>query len=128
VSGTNPSLQALCDEMMNMGDLLACYIINQSGVLLGANYGQIPLDDDLKNDFSQIAASIWSGLQRVSNVGGPLKMVSAIFENFKIIGLPIEGTNIGVLLTVEVKLDSYVLAARINDYMKYWLKSNKFVE
>jgi hypothetical protein len=122
-----PIFQTLCDEIMNMGDLLACYVINQKGELLGANYGQVPVDDALKHDFSQVAAIVWGGLQRVTNLGGSIKMVSAIFENFKILGIPVEGTNVALLLTVDVKLDSVVLRDRIGDFMKYWLKANHYV-
>ena len=111
-----------------MGDILACYALNKDGRLLGASYGEIHVDEELKADFSHVASVIWGGLDKVTNLGGPLKMVSAIFENFKILGLPIQGTNIALLLTVDVKLDSYVLQGRVLDFVSYWLKVNHYVE
>ena len=126
MSKLKPTIQDMCNEIMNMGDVLACYAVNMEGKLLGANYGQIEVDDDLKKEFSGLAAGIWSGLNRVSGIGGRLKMVSAIFENFKILGLPLEGTNSALLLTVDAKLDSYILAERVNDFVSYWLKVNRY--
>lgn len=130
LGGKRPSvsIQNMCDEIQNMGDILACYAVNMDGKLLGANYGLIELDDELKAEFSGLAAQVWTSLDRVTSVGGRIKMVSAIFENFKILGLPVEGTNIALLLTIDVKLDSYVVAARINEFVAYWLKVNHYIE
>ena len=123
-----PTIQDLCDEIQRMGDILACYAVNKEGKLLGANYGLVEVDDELKKEFSDLAASVWSSLDRVTVIGGRIKMVSAIFENFKILGLPVEGTNTALLLTIETKLDSFVLAARVNEFVGYWLKVNHYVE
>ena len=122
------SLKTVSDELMTVGDIMACAVINQRGELLGVNYGQVPVDDELKKYFSQMAGTIWGGLNRASSFAGPLTMVSAVFQNFKIIGLPIEGTNIALLLTVDVKLDSYILRDRVLDFMKYWLRANGYVK
>ena len=123
-----PTIQDLCDEIQKMGDILACYAVNKEGKLLGANYGLVEVDDGLKLEFSNLAAGVWSSLDRVTSIGGRIKMVSAIFENFKILGLPVEGTNTALLLTIETKLDSFILAARINEFVDYWLKVNHYVE
>jgi hypothetical protein len=123
-----PLMRSLCDEVMKTGDILACYVINQGGELLAANYGMVPVDDALKKDFSEVAATIWGGLMRVTGLAGRLEMVSAIYENMKIIGLPVQGTNVALLLTVDVKIDSYALKGRLNDFLKYWLMVNHYVE
>jgi len=122
-----PTIQDLCDEIQKMGDILACYAVNKDGKLLGANYGLVEVDDELKREFSNLAAGVWSSLDRVTGIGGRIKMVSAIFENFKILGLPVEGTNVAILLTIETKLDSYVLADRVNEFVEYWLNVNHYV-
>ena len=123
-----PTIQDLCDEIQKMGDILACYAVNKQGKLLGANYGLVEVDDELKKDFANLAAGVWSSLERVTGIGGRITMVSAIFENFKILGLPVEGTNTAILLTIDTKLDSFVMAARINEFVAYWLKVNHYVD
>ena len=128
VSTQKPTIQTLCDEIQKMGDILACYAVNREGKLLGANYGQIEVDEELKTNFATLAAGVWSSLDRVTGIGGRINMVAAIFENFKILGLPVEGTNTAILLTVDTKLDSYVMAARVNEFVAYWLKVNHYVE
>jgi hypothetical protein len=67
-------------------------------------------------------------LARVTSVGGALEKVAIIFDNFKIVGFPIEGTNMALLLTVEPKLDSEGLKTRVRDFVSYWLKVNNWVE
>ncbi len=122
------SMQDLCDEIQKMGSVLACYAVNRNGALLGANYGEFRIDESLRADIAQVASMIWGALDRVTPVGGPIKMVSAVFENFKILGLPVKGSNTAILLTVDVKLDSYVLADRVDDFVAYWLKLNHYVD
>jgi len=121
-------LQTLCDDLENMGDVLASYVINKDGRLLGANYGDLEVSEDLKADFSKVASSIWGGLDRVTSLGGAIKGVVASFENFKILGLPIKGTNIAVLLTIEAKLDAAEMSERVEEFVSYWLKVNHYIE
>lgn len=121
------TLQDMCDEIQNMGDILACYVINREGKLLGASYGQVVLDEDLKHDFNQIAAGVWADLERVTNIGGDLLIVSASYENFKILGFPIKRSNAAVLVTVENKLDNQVVHERVDDFISYWMKVNQYL-
>jgi len=122
------SVQAMCDGLMKMGDILASAAIDQHGNLLGVNYGHLQMDDQLKHDFSEIATVVWGGIQRGITIGGPLKMVSAVFENFKVLFVPAEGTKLILLIAVEVTVNSDVMRERIADFMKYWLKVNHYVE
>lgn len=122
-----PTLQEMCDELQKMGDILACYAVNKDGRLLGASYGEMKLDEKLKADLSHIASGVWVGLERITNLG-LLRSVEVIYENFKILGLAIQRTNVAILLTVEVKLDSYVLKERVLDFVSYWLKVNHYIE
>jgi|GEM_PF-727389 hypothetical protein len=117
----------MCDELQKMGDILACYAVNKDGRLLGASYGEMKLDEKLKADLSHIASDVWVGLERITNLG-LLRSVEVIYENFKILGLAIQRTNVAILLTVEVKLDSYVLKERVLDFVSYWLKVNHYIE
>jgi hypothetical protein len=119
----------MCDELKQMGDILACYAISKEGKLLGASYGEsLPLDEKLKADFSHLASMVWVNLDRGTSIGGLLKKVVITFENFKIVGFPMEGTNMALLLTVEDKLDSDVLKERVHDFVSYWLKVNHWVD
>ena len=110
-----------------MEDVAACYALDRNGRLLGANYGKIIVDEKLKADFSEVASVVWGSLKRVTNLGGPIRRVVATFENLKIVGLPIEGTHLALLLTVEVKIDSDVLVDRVRGFASQWLKVNDYV-
>jgi len=118
----------MCDEIQKMGDILACYTINKDGKLLGASYGPIVDDEKLKQDFNHLAAGVWADLDRVTTIGGDLLLVSITYENFKVIGFPIKGTNTAVLFTVEVKFYEHILEERIKDFVMYWLKVNHYIE
>jgi hypothetical protein len=114
---------------MEMGDILACYAVSKDGVLLGASYGEwLPKDEELKADFSRIVSVVWGGLDRATSIGGPLEKVAITYGNFKLVGFPMEGTNMAILLTVDVKFDSEVLKSRVYDFVAYWLKVNHRVE
>jgi len=123
-SALKPTLQDMCDEIQKMGDILACYAINRDGKLLGASYGPIVMDDKLKQDFSVLGAGVWSDLERVTNIGGEIRLVSIRYENFKILGFPVRGSNAAVLLTIENNLDEKVVEERVKDFVSYWLKVN----
>jgi len=119
-----PTLQDMCDEIGKMGDILACYAINKDGKLLGANYGPIEMDDKLKQDFNQLAAGVWADLERVTTIGGEIRLVSIAYENFKILGFPVRGSNAAILLTIESKVNEKLLEERVKDFVTYWLKVN----
>jgi len=113
---------------MDMGDILACYAVSKEGALLGASYGEwLPKDEELKADFSKIVSVVWGGLDRATSIGGPLEKAAIIYKNFKLVGFPMEGTNMAILLTVEIKLDSDVVKSRVHDFVSYWLKVNNWV-
>jgi hypothetical protein len=121
----------MCDELkqMEMGDILACYAISKEGTLLGASYGEwLPKDEELKADFSRIVSVVWGGLDRATTIGGPLEKAEITYGNFKLVGFPVVGTNMALLLTVEVKFDSEILRSRVHNFVAYWLKVNHWVE
>src|SRR5579863_4123558 len=97
-SSRKQTLQDMCDEIGKMGDILACYTINKDGKLLAANYGPIVMDDKLRQDFNQLAAGVWAGLERVTTIGGEIRVVSIEYENFRILGFPVRGSNVAILL------------------------------
>ena len=110
-----------------MGEILACYVINKEGKLLGASYGTIEMDDKLKQDFNVLAAGVWEDLERVTTIGGEIRLVTIIFDNFKVLGFPIKGSNAALLLTIETKFDEEIIEDRIKDFLSYWLKVNHFI-
>ena len=122
-----PTLQVMCDEIQKMGEILACYVINTDGKLLGASYGPIVMDDKLRQDFNQLAAGVWADLERVTNIGGEIKLVTITYENFKVLGFPIRGSNAALLLTIETKLDEEIVEERVKDFVAYWLKVNQYL-
>jgi len=127
-STQKPTLQDMCDEIQKMGDILACYAINRDGKLLGASYGPIVMDDKLRQDFNLLAAGTWADLERVTTVGGEIRLVSITYENFKILGFPVRGSNAAVLLTIDGNLDEKKVEERVKDFVSYWLKVNYHVE
>ena len=127
-STPKPTLQDMCDEIQKMGDILACYAINRDGKLLGASYGQIVMDDELRQDFNLLAAGTWADLERVTTIGGDIQLVSIRYENFRILGFPIKGSNAAVLLTIEGNLDEKKVEERVKDFVSYWLKVNYHID
>jgi hypothetical protein len=124
-----PTLQDMCDELKNKGDVLACYALSKKGALLGASYGEwLPLDAKLKAEFSQLAAVVWGSLDRATNIGGPLKGGVFTFENFKLVGFPVDGTDFALLMTVETESDSEVVKKKVQTFVSNWLKVNRGVD
>jgi len=127
-AGQKPTLQAMCDEIQQMGDILASYTFNREGKLLGASYGPIVMDDKLRQDFSQLAAGVWSDLERVTAIGGDVCVVSITYENFKILGFPIKKSNAAILLTIDNTVDEKKIEERVKDFVSYWMKVNRYIE
>jgi len=127
-STQKPTLQDMCDEIQKMGDILACYAINKDGKLLGASYGPIVMDDKLRQDFNVLGAGVWADLERVTTIGGEIKLVSIAYENFKILGFPVRGSNAAILLTIEGNQDEKKVEERVKDFVSYWLKVNYHVD
>jgi len=123
-STLKPTLQDMCDEIQKMGNILACYAINKDGKLLGASYGPIVMDDKLKQDFNVLGAGVWADLERVTTIGGEIMLVSIRYENFKVLGFPVRGSNAAILLTIEGNLDEKMVEERVKDFVSYWLKVN----
>lgn len=111
-----------------MGDVLACYVINKDGKLLGAFYGPIEMDDKLKQDFSQLAAGTWADMERVTTIGGEIRLVSIAYENFKVLGFPVRGSNAAILLTIETDRNEKLIEERVKDFVSYWLKVNGYID
>jgi len=127
-SPQKPTLQSMCDEVGKMGDVLACYAINKDGKLLGANYGPIEMDDKLRQDFNHLAAGVWADLERVATIGGEIRLVSIAYENFKILGFPVRGSNAAILLTIESSMNEKLVEERVKDFVSYWLKVNHYLD
>jgi len=117
--------QELCDELFAMGDLLSCHIFSMDGEILGTNYGDIPVGDDLKETFGNIAAEVWSDLRKAEIIGGPLLLTTTTYQNFKIMGIPFPESGVGILAVVEEKVDAMYLKDRIVEFVKYWNSINK---
>jgi hypothetical protein len=123
-----PTLQDMCDEVGKMGDILACYVINKDGKLLGAHYGPIVMDEKLRQDFNQLAAGFWADLERVTTIGGEITLASIEYVNFKILGFPVRGSNAAILLTIEAKMNEKLVEERVKDFLDYWLKVNHYLD
>jgi len=117
----------MCDEIQRMGDVIACYVINKDGKALGASYGPMVMDEKLRQDFSRLAAGVWADLERVTGIGGEINLVSIKYDNFKVLGFPIKGSNAAMLLTIEARLDSETIQQRVMDFVSYWMKVNGYL-
>jgi len=111
-----------------MGDILACYAFNKDGRLLGASFGQIVMDENLRQDFNQLAAGVWSDLERVTTIGGEIVFVSIAYQNFKVLGFPVRGSNTAILLTIDTHVDEKKIEERVKDFVSYWMKVNRYIE
>src|SRR5450756_2186375 len=92
----------LANEISEIEGVISCTIINYHGATKGRTNGEVQYDAELKDRAGEIAAVVWGGLKRVEPIGGPLKSVTAEFENFQIIGTPIPKTRIAILVTVPL--------------------------
>ena len=97
---------------------MACYLIDRDGRALGSNFGEFDVDENLRKNYSNIAAQIWGGLSQVEGLGGDIDFVVAKFANFKILGIPIPGSTMAVLVTIPISIDSEVLKARILGFVR----------
>lgn len=117
--------QELCDELFALGDMLSVHIFSMDGEILGTNFGEIPVDDELKVTFGDIAANVWSGVKKAEGIGGSVLLATITYENFKIIGIPFEKSGVGVLAVVEDKVDAMYVKDRVIEFVKYWISINK---
>jgi hypothetical protein len=112
----------LANEISEIEGVISCTIINYHGATKGRTNGEVQYDAELKDRAGEIAAVVWGGLKRVEPIGGPLKSVTAEFENFQIIGTPIPKTRIAILVTVPLTVDRAYMKERVTSYTQYWLQ------
>ena len=117
-------MQNLCDEIFTFGGLLACYVVDSNARVMGMNTGEMDLGEDLEKSFGAITGVIWGGLKKVEPLGGPISLVSADFEYFRIVGVPIPNASFSVLLVASLETDPHGLKARVLAFVKHWLESN----
>lgn len=122
---TTKTEQELCDELFALGDMLSVHIFSMDGQILGTDFGEIPVDDELKATFGEVAANVWAGVRRAEGIGGSVLLATITYENFKIIGVPFEKAGFGVLAVVEDKVDAMYVKDRVIEFVKYWVSINK---
>lgn len=84
--------QGLCDSLYNeTKGILACYVVDVRGKILGRNFGRIEAPADLRSKYGGIAAVLWGGLLNIEQIGGRLSMLTASFEKFKVLGFRFPG-------------------------------------
>jgi len=122
--GKGNDLQDLCDEVFSLGGLLSCYIVDERANVRGRNTGEMDLGDALDKSFGAITGVIWGGLKQVEPLAGPVSMVAADFEYFKIIGVPVSDTSFSILLVATLETDPHVLRAKVLGFVNNWLERN----
>jgi hypothetical protein len=114
------ALQELAAEIAAIQDVLSCTIINENGTLEGQVIGALPNDREVWETAGQVSAVIWSSFKKVEPIGGRIKVITAEYENLKLIGFPVPKTTHGVIVAVPVHLDVYYMRDRILQYVLYW--------
>jgi hypothetical protein len=112
----------LAKEISQIDGVISCTVINYRGAIKGRTFGDVQYDAELRDRSGEIAAVVWGGLKRVEPIGGPLKSVTVEFEKFMIIGVPITGTRIGILVTMPLTIDPAYMKERVASYAQYWLQ------
>jgi len=112
----------LAKEILELGEIKSCTIMNIHGTVLAQMLGELPEDNELIEKGGTVAAVMWGGLMKVEPFAGPLSFVSAIFEKYKFVGIPFSDARIGVLLIVDVHIDSFHLKDVVSNYVRYWFK------
>lgn len=127
VQGHSSSQQAkgsLCNELYQLGDIFGCQVFDLNGNIICRKFGELRIDPELQSKFAEIAAVIWGGLKRVENAGGPIEYASAVYQKFKIIGIPFQELGIAVLITVPVRLDTDSIKDRVIGFVNYWAQTD----
>jgi len=112
----------LAKEISEIDGVISCTVINYRGAVRGRTNGDVQYDAELKDRAGEIAAVMWGGFKRVEPIGGPLKSVTAEFEKFMIIGVPIPKTRIAVLVTAPLTVDPAYMKERVASFTQYWLQ------
>jgi hypothetical protein len=112
----------LSRDILKLGEIKSCIIIDQHGTVLAQMLGDLPEDRYLITKGGGIAAVIWGGLKNFEPFAGQLGFVSAVFENCKFVGIPFPEARIAVILVVGVQADSFRLKDTVSDYVRNWFE------
>lgn len=115
-----PNFQELCDLIYNLGGILACYVVSLDGKVLGYNFGSIIAGKDLRSTYGMLASDIWRGLKNVEAVGGPILVLAVTYQNFKVVGIPIPDSKVGIIATVPVKGDEIETRNKVLRQVDKW--------
>jgi hypothetical protein len=110
--------QELSREIAEQEGFISCVIIDQKGNVRGRIIGILPDDRDLWESAGEIAAVIWGGLMKVEPMGGPIVRVTAEFEKFKIVGVPIAEYGLAALVGVTNETESTYVRDRVLSHVQ----------
>lgn len=108
--------QAVCDGIYKSTGALACYVVNDEGALLGFNYGEVVASEKLRSRYPVLVGVVWGSLKNIEEAAGRLSLLEATYDKFKVLGIPIPGTRVAVLLTVAVGTDSQATKSAALDF------------
>ncbi len=98
------AFRSICDEIYRNTKPISCHTVNDEGKILGFSYGKISSSTKLRSRYPLITGVVCGSLKNMEETVGKLSMLEATYERFKVLGIP--GTELAVLLTVDVERDS----------------------
>lgn len=113
--------QALSREISQIPGVVSCTIINQQGTIKGRLIGDVPHNDEVLERTGAVGAVIWGGLKMVEQEAGPLSSVIIKYEKFQVIGIPLPGTKIAVLVTSPLAVDPVQIVNRIIYFVQHFM-------
>jgi hypothetical protein len=112
----------LSRDILKLGEIKSCIIIDQHGTVLAQMLGDLPEDRFLITKGGGIAAVIWGGLKNFEPFAGQLGFVSAVFDSCKFVGIPFPEARIAVILVLGVQADSFRIKDTVSDYVRTWFE------
>jgi hypothetical protein len=101
-------------------------VINYHGSVRGRIIGDTPNGDEVLDRAGAIGSAIWGGPKKAEGEGGPLSSVIVSYQKFRVIGVPIPGTKIAVVVTAGRDSDPVDLVNRIAYFVQYHVGRTPF--
>ena len=97
--------QELATEVSQLTGVMSCTIIDDHGDVKGHVPGEIPHRQDIMERAGTVAAVIWGGVSIGESEAGALTSVVVSYSTFRVIGVPISGMKVAVLVTAALYAD-----------------------
>jgi ribosomal protein L25 (general stress protein Ctc) len=103
----------LCQAIFSLDDILACTLVEAKGEILATKSKGLGEDRELRSRLGEVVAVIWGGIRGTIHIGGEMKMVIVVFEQFKSVAIPIKNIEVVILVTVPLSAEPDFVRGKI---------------